>query len=93
MVVEELLIKAPETLSPESVQSQFALVGLGDFLPYWSEEEMETARKDGKIPVFETWKSKLSSGKIGLDAVMNLSALFAFITDQGALDQHIRSLL
>ena len=54
---------------------------------------MRTAAKDGKIPVYATWKSRLESGAIGLDALMNLSALQSFTTDQAALDDRIRGLI
>ena len=49
--------------------------------------------KDGKIPAYATWKDRLASGKVGLDALMNLSALYSFATDQKALDDRIRSQL
>jgi len=50
-------------------------------------------KRDGKIPVFETWKNRLETGQIGLDALMNLSALYSFVTDQEALDDRIRQFI
>ncbi len=91
--VDELLRKKLDTLKPEDLQTHFQQAGLGDFLPRWSASDIQTATKDGKIPVYATWKDRLASGKVGLDALMNLSALYSFATDQKALDDRIRSLL
>ena len=91
--VEDLLKKNLDSLKPEDLQTHFEKAGFGDFLPRWSTADIQTATKDGKIPVYSTWKDRLASGKVGLDALMNLSALYSFATDQKALDDRIRSLL
>jgi transaldolase len=91
--VENLLGQNLDALKPEDLQAHFEKAGLGDFLPRWSDKDIQTVTKDGKIPVYATWKDRLGSGKIGLDALMNLSALYSFATDQKALDDRIRSLL
>ena len=91
--VESLLRQNLDAFTPGAVQAHFEKAGLGDFLPRWSEKDIQTATKDGKIPVYITWKDRLAAGKIGLDALMNLSALYSFATDQKALDDRIRSLL
>ena len=91
--VEGLLQKDLDALKPEDIQTHFEKAGLGDFLPRWSAADIQTATRDGKIPVYATWKDRLASGRIGLDALMNLSALYSFATDQKALDDRIRSLL
>ncbi len=90
--VEDLLKKA-NSLTPDAMQSHFESAGICDFLPRWSEADSKIATKDGKIPVYATWKSRLESGQIGLDALMNLSALQSFVTDQTALDDRIRTVL
>ena len=87
------MLKQAEALTPEGIQSHFEAAGIRDFLPRWSEADVRTATKDGKIPVYATWKNRLGSGEIGLDALMNLSALQSFVTDQTALDDRIRSVL
>ena len=92
-VVEDLLHKNLDTLTPDDLQTHFEKAGLGGFLPRWSAADIQTATKDGKIPVYATWKDRLASGRVGLDALMNLSALYSFATDQKALDDRIRSLL
>jgi transaldolase len=91
--VEDLLRKNLDTLKPDDLQTHFEKAGSGDFLPRWSAADIQTATKDGKIPVYATWKDRLASGKVGLDALMNLSALYSFATDQKALDDRIRSQL
>jgi len=91
--VEGLLQEDMDTMAPETVQSHFARRGLADFLPGWSAEDVRTATADGKIPVFTTWRERLSKGAIGLDALLNLSAFEAFAIDQRALDDRIRSLI
>ena len=65
--------------------------GFADFLPAWTAEDIARATTDGKIPVFKNWAERLRSRAIGLDALMNLSALRSFVTDQNALDDRIRS--
>lgn len=82
-----------EQLTAKSLQDHFSEAGLPDFLPNWSEEEQLTITQDGKIPVFNTWKEKLGKGTIALDALMNVSALHSFTTDQEKLDKRILSLI
>ncbi len=91
--VEGLLQEDVDEMTGAEVQSYFARHGFEDFLPDWSDEDVRTVAADGKIPVFGTWKQRLSRGDIGLDALMNLSAFEAFATDQKALDDRIRSLI
>jgi transaldolase len=91
--VEDLLRNNLEALKPEDLQSHFEKAGFADFLPRWSAADIQIATKDGKIPVYATWKDRLASARVGLDALMNLSALYSFATDQKALDDRIRSLL
>jgi transaldolase len=91
--VEELLKQNLDALQPADLQTHFEKAGFPDFLPRWSAADTQTAAKDGKIPVYATWKDRLAAGKVGLDALMNLSAFYSFATDQKALDDRIRSLL
>jgi transaldolase len=91
--VADLLEKDIGGLTPESLQAHFEGQGFGDFLPHWTDVDCETVAADGKIPIYEKWRERLSSGKIGMDALMNISALYSFATDQNALDDRIRRLL
>ena len=91
--VEVLLKQDTDRLTPDALQSHFAVAGFGDFLPRWSDADIKTVTGDGKIPVCEKWQARLQSGEIGLDALMNISALQSFAVDQKALDDRIRSVL
>ena len=93
LCVDELLKMDSEHLTADDIQGHFADAGFGDFLPYWSDEDIETITADGKIPVYKKWTSRLKNGEIGLDALMNVSAFYSFATDQGKLDSRIKSLL
>jgi transaldolase len=88
-----LMEKDVDSMNGTDLQDYFEGAGFGDFLPKWSDADIGRVRKDGKIPVFETWRDKLSSGAVGLDALMNVSALYSFVTDQEALDGRMRSML
>jgi transaldolase len=87
--VESLLRQNLDQLTPAALQTHFP----GDFLPRWTADELATISKDGKIPVAATWSKRLASGELGLDALMNISALQSFVADQAALDNRIRSVL
>jgi transaldolase len=91
--VEALLETDLPRLGPEALQAHFHQAGFGDFLPRWSSEDIETVARDGKIPVFEGWKKRLSGGDVGMDALLNVSGLNSFAADQKALDDRVRSLL
>jgi len=91
--VEELLKEDSDNLTPDDIQAHFENGGFADLLPRWSDEDIKTAAADGKIPVYDSWKERLESGKIGMDALMNLSAFCSFATDQKALDDRIKSLV
>jgi len=80
-------------LTPEAIQKHFAEAGFADFLPNWSENDIRTTITDGKIPIYDRWKNRLACGEVGLDALMNLSAFYAFATDQKALDHRIKSII
>jgi transaldolase len=80
-------------LTPTGLQQHFARGGFPDFLPQWTPADIQTAAADGKIPVFAKWADRLAQGEIGLDALLNLSALHSFVTDQTTLDNRIRALL
>ncbi len=91
--VDALLTKDLDRLTPEGLQAHFEQAGLGDFLPRWSDADLETVTADGKIPKYETWREQLATSRIGLDALLNISGLRSFATDQQAFDDRVRSLL
>jgi len=90
--VDGLLSKDVDTLGPRDLETYFGKAGFGGFLPEWTQEDNEAIAKDGKIPVYERWKDSLSSKTIGMDALMSISGLHSFATDQKALDDRIVSL-
>ena len=92
-VTDALLEKDLDALTPAGLQEHFADGGFPGFLPQWTDEEIATVTKEGKIPVYATWKDRLVSGELGLDALMNISALHSFVTDQTALDDRVRGLI
>lgn len=91
--VERLLAEDIGALTPDHIQGHFAQAGCTDLFPRWSEADIRMATVDGKIPVFANWRDRLAAGRIGLDALMNLSAFQSFATDQNALDNRIQSLI
>lgn len=91
--VEKLLSKDIDNLVPDQIMEHFENAGFGDFLYDWSADDIETVRADGKIPVYEHWKDQLSSCKLGLDSLMNISAFYSFDTDQKQLDDRVKGLL
>lgn len=91
--VDGLLQTPAGELTPEAITAHFDRTGHGDLFPAWTEAEIEQAARDGKIPVYDTWKDDLREKRIGLDALMNLSALQSFASDQAALDARVKSLL
>jgi transaldolase len=91
--VKELVEQDIDQFSPESFIRYFHEHGFGDLFPELSARDLKTIRSDGKTPVYEHWQPKLENGDIGLDALMNISALQAFAEDQKALDKRIKSII
>lgn len=91
--VDRVMAHDVDSLRPDDLTGLLAETGGADLFPDWSQEERSVIARDGKIPVFAAWKERLASKAIGLDALMNVSALVAFTKDQAALDARIRGLL
>lgn len=85
--------KSAEGVSPEAVRAHFEKSGFTDFLPAWSEEDIRAVQEDGKIPKLSRWKERFARGEAALDAVMNLSGLMSFASDQEAMDERIEGLM
>ena len=82
-----------EAMTPADLRACFARQGCGDLLVDWTPSEVQTSAAEGKIPKFTNWQDALASGRIGLDALMNLAGLNSFIGDQKAMDDRIVRLL
>jgi len=91
--VEGLLKRDARGIRPEDIHGHFENAGYRDFLPRWPRDDIDTIAHDGKIPVFSKWRDKLVSGEVALDALMNVAALYSFVTDQAALDHRVASLI
>jgi len=88
--IDALEEQNPEKLTPDGLLDFFEARGCSDVLVRWSEADMATSRKEGKIPRLENWGKRLRAGSIGLDALMNLAGLNSFASDQQAMDERIR---
>lgn len=84
-------IERDEGAGPDVASAREA--GLPGLCPLWTPEDRAAAKADGKIPVYSRWTSRLAAREVGLDALMSLSALYAFVHDQEKLDDRIRGLL
>ena len=91
--VRDILDRDLDNLDPSELGAIFADNGVPGIFPDWTKQDIETVTKDGKIPRYDTWKDRLAKGEVGLDALMSLSALHSFATDQKAMDDRIRSLV
>ena len=65
----------------------------GDVLVRWTDSQIETSIREGKIPQIENWKDALESKSIGLDSLLNLAGLNSFASDQEQMDNRIKDLL
>jgi transaldolase len=99
--VEDALIACVDELDEENLDkfTPADLVAFGrnagceDLFVSWTQEEQQISREEGKIPDLEHWSVALSRRQMGLDSLMNLAALNAFIVDQGDMDAHVEKTL
>lgn len=67
--------------------------GLGEMFPKFSDEDLATIAKDGKIPKFQHWQSRIQSKEVAVDTLMNRAGLATFTADQEELDNRISKLI
>lgn len=91
--VDELAERDFPSFTGPQVVEFFQERGCGDVFPRWTDEQVQTSAEEGKIPVLENWADLLSSGRIGLDALMNLAGYNHFNNDQVEMDEHVREVL
>ena len=72
------------------VLKTLAANGAGDLFPQFTADEAAKVAKEGKIPVFASWKDRVRSGTASWDGVLTAAALASFTQDQQALDDRIR---
>lgn len=87
--VSNLMAREVDAFSPDDLTSHFANENVPDFMPVWTVEEIDLLLEQGKIPDHSVWGAQLRSGSMGLDVLMNMAALGAFVTDQKKLDDRI----
>jgi len=91
--VAQLLDGYADGISPEGLCTFFAEHGLRGLLPAWSSADIGAVTEDGKIPSLDRWRDRMVSREVGLDALMNVSGLQSFATDQAAMDERIKPML
>jgi len=82
-----------QTASAADVLAILGAHGAGDLFPQFSAEEAQRIAKEGKIPVYSSWRDRVRAGTASWDGILTAAALASFTQDQEALDQRIASLL
>ncbi|WP_430810205.1 MULTISPECIES: transaldolase family protein [unclassified Carboxylicivirga] len=83
--------KVPD--SPANLIDMFHHYGCHDIFPVLSANEHAFLRQDGKIPVHSRWADKMEQYQVGIDSLLNMAGLYAFMEDQMQLDAKIREAL
>lgn len=91
--VEELSARDLSSFTPRDVVDYFNARGCRGLFVVWTAEEVAASADEGKIPKYARWKDDLASGRVGLDALMNLAGLNSFATDQRAMDDRVTDVL
>jgi transaldolase len=91
--VDELAAADLHDMQPRALVKHLAQRSAGDVLVEWSPQQAADSRSQGKIPPLEKWRDLLASGRVGLDAVMNLAGLQSFAQDQQAMDDRVADVL
>jgi len=82
-----------DSFTPDDLITFFESHNCGDVLVRWSDSQIATSTKEGKIPRLENWRDALADKSIGLDSLMNLAGLCSFVTDQKAMDERVAGVL
>lgn len=91
--IETLEIENLDAFTPDDLIDFFDEHRCGDVLVRWTDSQIETSAREGKIPRLEHWKDALESKSIGLDSLMSLAGLNSFASEQKQMDDHIREIL
>jgi len=67
--------------------------GVGDLFASFTADEQTKLTKEGKIPVYASWRDKVRKGQASWDGILTAAALASFAQDQAALDERIQRLL
>ncbi len=77
----------------EELRARAASLGVGDLFPQLSPVDLARIARDGKIPKYTAWASRIASGELAVDSLLNLAGLASFTADQKALDDRVRGLI
>jgi transaldolase len=91
--ITDLMAMDVDAMTPDDLTGHFAKEAVEEFMPTWSLDEIDVVLDGGKIPSHEVWGDRLRNGSLGLDALMNIAALGAFVMDQKKLDDRINGFL
>ncbi len=79
--------------SGAELEERVRRAGFGDMFPELTDAEKDVIARDGKIPVFKHWESKLRDGILAPDTLLTLAGLASFTADQKALDDRISNII
>ncbi|HUX21677.1 MAG TPA: transaldolase family protein, partial [Spirochaetia bacterium] len=68
-------------------------MGCADLFPDLSDEDYNFLSSEGKIPKHSRWESRIKSGKLAIDTLLNIAGLASFAADQAELDSRIRTII
>lgn len=91
--IEKLENEDIDRFTPDELVKFFRKYKCSDVLVPWSDIQILTSTKEGKIPKLENWQKLLADKTIGLDSLMNLAGLCSFTTDQQAMDSRVQEVL
>jgi transaldolase len=90
-LARSLSAKAPE--SAEELIERVRAAGAVDLFPRISNRDLDAIAAHGKIPKHAHWASRIASGELAIDTLLNLAGLASFTADQKALDHRINGLI
>ena len=88
--IDELEEENIDEFTPDDLMDFFEDYDCDDILVRWTDDQVKTSLKEGKIPKLSNWKDPLESGQIGLDSLMNLAGLNHFRSDQQEMDKRVK---
>lgn len=89
--VDALASQPVADLDGDGVRRILGEHGAASFFPSFTAEELERVSADGKIPEVAPWLSGVHDGRLAWDTMLTIAGLQSFATDQGALDDRIRT--
>jgi transaldolase len=90
-LAESLSIQIPR--SPSELVERTKAYNCHDLFPELSQNEQQTILFDGKIPIHQKWRDKISRDETAIDSLLNQAGLASFAHDQSELDNRIRDII